>query len=174
MNFLALRLGSLETFDQIVEAARSLQKSQMESALSEDTMKWHAVQDYLKGLTNYKYISAEVNLYLKIGQTTEFLLDGTKFDMDPKYSPSHLKNKRNIRALLELNSAVESWSYLSLEVALGHLMMHDHIQEVKAQNCSAAELFRAFIRVQGFRRGTSERCANYVDSSIKLLKAFAK
>ncbi|CZT10688.1 uncharacterized protein RAG0_15101 [Rhynchosporium agropyri] len=106
-------------------------------------------------------------------KTTEFLLDGTKFDVNPKYSPSHLKNKENSRALLELNSAVESWSYLSLEGALGHLMMHDHIQEVKAQNCSAAELFRAFIRVQGVRRGTSKRCPNYIDPSIKLLKAFA-
>ncbi|KAL2073113.1 hypothetical protein VTL71DRAFT_10437 [Oculimacula yallundae] len=174
VELLTPKLGSLETLDQIAEACNLLQTLRVETALSEDITKLHAVREYINRQPNCQYISSEIGLYSTIGQTSAFLLDGPKFDMDPTKAADHHSNKLNIRSLLELGCAVESWSYLSLEGALGHFLMHDEVHNVKLQKGSAAELFRAFVRIQDVETWNFEEMYKLNQTIYKVAEDFRR
>ncbi|KAG4428029.1 hypothetical protein IFR05_016490 [Cadophora sp. M221] len=141
MKLLAPRLGSLSTYDEIAEASHLLATRRRPGL---ETHKWRAVQDYVESKANRDWIWVEIELYRMIGQTSSFLLDGPELDLDPE--KSEIENDPKVQALRELESAVQTWSYLALEGALGHLLMHEDVHEVKERGGSAAELFRAFLR----------------------------
>ncbi|KAH7357091.1 hypothetical protein BKA65DRAFT_496189 [Rhexocercosporidium sp. MPI-PUGE-AT-0058] len=141
MKLLVHKLGSLSTYEEIAEASHLLATLRVPGA---GCHKWQKVRDYIESKVNRDWIWTEIELYRMIGQTSSFLLDGPELDIDP--GKSETENDPKIRALRELESAVQAWSYLALEGALGHLLMHEDVHEVKERGGSAAELFRAFLR----------------------------
>ncbi|KAH6721886.1 hypothetical protein BKA61DRAFT_591450 [Leptodontidium sp. MPI-SDFR-AT-0119] len=141
MKLLAPKLGSLSTYEEIAEASELLATTRVPGT---ENHKWVAIRNYVESKANRDWIWVEIELYRMIGQTSSFLLDGPKLDRDPEKSES--ENDSKLRTLGELELVIQTWSYLALEGALGHLLMHEDVHEVKEQGGSAAELFRAFLR----------------------------
>lgn len=141
MKLLAPKLGSLSTYEEIAEASELLATTRVPGT---ENHKWAAIRNYVESKANRDWIWVEIELYRMIGQTSSFLLDGPKLDRDPEKSES--ENDSKLRALRELELVIQTWSYLALDGALGHLLMHEDVHEVKEQGGSAAELFRAFLR----------------------------
>ncbi|KAL2068547.1 hypothetical protein VTL71DRAFT_14884 [Oculimacula yallundae] len=152
IKLLAPILGSLSTPDQIAEASHRLTTLRIPGT---SATKLGAVNYYIDNHGHGRWTWLEIGLYCMIGQTSEFLLDGQKLASDPKVRAD--TNSDDHRALMELGGAVQTWSYLALEGALGHLLMHDDVHEVKQRNGSAAELFRAYLRAHGVREWDSTK-----------------
>jgi len=141
-------LGKLEKPQQIANAVHyeaSLRNS------DQDYDKRQVLSNYLSTELNGLHARAEMQIYRMMGKTSKYFVQDQVLDCD---------------TLRQLVAALEFWVFLALEGDLGPLLEHKDVKRVYESNGSAAEVFRAFLRMQKRNRGNRPWTHNHMSQVV--------